>query len=62
MKSQIQKKEGGVCGITSINIKQNYQESRYLVYCNYNNRLKNVSVHGAPIQGMGGFFPKKSLV
>ena len=44
MKSQVQKKkkkEWWNCGIANTNIKQNYQESRYLFYCNYEQLSQN---------------------
>ena len=64
MKSQIpNKQKKWNCGITNTNIKQNYQESKYLFCCNYEQSSQNNQcTHGAPSKVWEDFLQKKLLM
>ena len=61
MKSQIQKKKGGISGITSITLNKIIRNQDTFFVVIMNNCLKIISAHGAPLYGMGGFFRKRSF-
>ena len=67
MKSQFQKKkkkkkEWWNCGMTNTNIKQNYQESRYLFCCNYEQSSQSNQCTWCSALKYRGFFFKKKLL
>ena len=63
MKSQIKKKKKKVefveLLVSLLNKIIRNQDTFFVVIMN--NRLKIISAHGAPLCGMGGFFPEKSF-
>ena len=66
MKSQVKKKENKKewwnCGISNTNIKQNYEESRYLFCCNYEQLSKNNQCTWCSPLKYGRIFSKKKLL